>query len=178
MEYSDLLKKYKIKEEFLGLGPEDQMPDQLFFTYEKFEQFENNYMTNTTFVEDLKKYFYTTINPTEYFAKEILRILKIFIKGTWLHEKFVGKSDKIKDKKPFKNSKFAQALTSSLMEEYKGVKWTGAYNSKHLTDIEISEDKIIATYGYACTRCTDWGQGRSSRGSKRSISPGHSDEEP
>lgn len=165
MDWETLIKKHDLEKDFLH--SEGEKTTAFFPTYDKFEFFEKNYMANPNFVEDLKKFFYTTINPTDYYFKEILRILKIFFHGKWLHEKFVGSKDTLKDKKAFKDTKFAIALTSSLLTEFKGVKWSGNYNKNKLENTEISEEGIYRAYGHACTRCTDWGQGRSERGTKR-----------
>lgn len=165
LELDELIKTHKLDEDF----SEGEKVYPLFKTYEKFTYFEENYMTNEQFVADLKKYFYTTINPSEYYVKEILRILKIFFDSTFLHDKFVGSREGFHGKKAFKSTKLAQILTQSLLKEYKGRKWSGTYNKQIIKDDEITDKAIFDTYGFACTRCVDWGDGRTKRG-KRSYS--------
>lgn len=128
VDYKTLVGNHRLKQDFLNFADDEPM-EKLFSSYEKFQEFENSYMTNEEFKKDLGKIFHTNINPSEYYVKELLRILNLLIHGKWLHDKFVGFSEYVAGKKPFKDTKFAQLLTKSYMEEYKGRKWSGIHNS-------------------------------------------------
>lgn len=118
MTIDELLEKHNVKE-VLDPTSEDPLSKPVFCTIASFQSFDvhQNFMKNTTFLEDLEKYFHTVIDVQKHPKDEIKKLLKIFFHKRVLYENYTGDCKK-GDKQIFKETNFNQMSRQSLIKEY------------------------------------------------------------
>lgn len=170
MTFTDLMKNYDIKRVFY---PNEQFIDAIayakpvFTNMEAFEKFQDQFMKDAKFLEDLRKYFYTDVNSKTDLVAELRKILKNFFDGKFLKNNFTA-TKKSGTKLLLSCTIFGEALIGVFINKFKG-KQESMIRKAQVLQFTIDEAQIWKWVGHICLNADSWGKGRQERGSKKAF---------